>query len=49
MQDNEDLALIQRVFTDEMMAALFSRLGPYALGRAACVCRQWRFLARVCS
>jgi hypothetical protein len=30
-----------------MMTTIFSRIGPYALGRAACVCRQWRFLARV--
>lgn len=28
------------------MGTIFSKIGPYALGRAACVCRQWRFLAR---
>ena len=47
LQDEESLALIQQAFTDEMMTTIFGRLGPYALGRAACVCRQWRFLARV--
>lgn len=29
---------------DEIMLLLFQRLGPYALGRCACVCRQWRLL-----
>lgn len=47
LQDEGELALIQQVFTDEMMTTIFGRLGPYALGQAACVCRQWRFLARV--
>jgi hypothetical protein len=46
-QDDESLALIQRVFTDELMGVLLGRLGPYALGRAACVCKQWRYLCRV--
>jgi hypothetical protein len=46
-QDDESLALIQTVFTDGMMGTIFSYLGPYALGPAACVCRQWRFLCRV--
>ncbi|KAI8471805.1 MAG: hypothetical protein J3K34DRAFT_384601 [Monoraphidium minutum] len=46
VQDEDSLALIQRVFTDEMMGTIFGRLGPYTLGRAACVCRCWRYLCR---
>ncbi|GBF87419.1 hypothetical protein Rsub_00130 [Raphidocelis subcapitata] len=46
LEDDGSLALIQRQFTDEMMTTIFSRLGPYAMGRAACVCRQWRYLAK---
>lgn len=37
-----ELALIQSALPDEMMAIVFSKLGPYDLGRAGCVCRQWR-------
>lgn len=42
-----DLALIQRVFTDEVMHTILSYLGPYTLGRIACVCQQWRQFAEV--
>ncbi|WIA19484.1 hypothetical protein OEZ85_004096 [Tetradesmus obliquus] len=42
--NEEDLAPIQRLLTDELMTIIFSRLGPYTLGQAACVCRQWRSL-----
>jgi len=38
----EDLALIQRLFPDELVFNIFSRLGPYNLGKAACVCKQWQ-------
>jgi hypothetical protein len=43
----EDLAPIQRLLTDELMTIIFSHLGPYTLGQAACVCRQWRYLTDV--
>lgn len=43
----EDLALIQRVLQDELMFNIFARLGPYVLGKAACVCKQWRAFAEV--
>ena len=46
-QDDAELAPIQRAFTDEMMATIFARLGPYGMGVAACACRQWRYIARV--
>jgi len=26
---------------------MFSYLGPYTLGKAACVCKQWQHLAQV--
>jgi hypothetical protein len=39
--------LIQRVFTDELMHTILSYLGPYTLGRIACVCQQWRQFAEV--
>jgi hypothetical protein len=42
-----DLALIQRVFTDEVMHTILSYLGPYTLGHIACVCQQWRQFAEV--
>lgn len=42
-----DLAPIQRVFPEEMMNTIFSYLGPYDLGRAACVCKQWRHFSEV--
>eukprot|EP00878_Enallax_costatus_P024541 GHUV01026194.1.p1 GENE.GHUV01026194.1~~GHUV01026194.1.p1 ORF type:complete len:277 (+),score=60.16 GHUV01026194.1:176-1006(+) len=43
--EEADLAPIQRLFPEEMMNTIFSYLGPYELGRAACVCRQWRHLS----
>lgn len=42
-----ELGLIQRVFTDELMHTILSHLGPYSLGRIACVCQQWRQFAEV--
>ncbi|EFJ48339.1 hypothetical protein VOLCADRAFT_81203 [Volvox carteri f. nagariensis] len=37
-----ELALIQRTIPQELMVIIFSFLEPYALGKAALVCRQWR-------
>jgi hypothetical protein len=42
-----ELGLIQRVLTDELMHTILSHLGPYSLGRVACVCQQWRQFAEV--
>eukprot|EP00879_Flechtneria_rotunda_P006559 GHRR01006892.1.p1 GENE.GHRR01006892.1~~GHRR01006892.1.p1 ORF type:complete len:222 (+),score=44.07 GHRR01006892.1:225-890(+) len=42
--DEADLAPIQRVFPEELMNIVFSYLSPYNLGRAACVCKQWKHL-----
>lgn len=42
-----DLAPIQRLFPDELMYQMFNKLGPYTLGKAGCVCRQWRIYAEV--
>ncbi|KAF6259857.1 hypothetical protein COO60DRAFT_1622002 [Scenedesmus sp. NREL 46B-D3] len=42
--DEEILAPIQRLLTDELMTIIFSHLGPYTLGQTACVCRHWRYL-----
>lgn len=41
------LALIQRLVPEEMMHLVLSYLGPYTLGRVACVCQQWRQFAEV--
>ena len=46
-QDESELALVQSMLSDELMTSIFARIGPYSLGRAACACRQWRFLCRV--
>jgi hypothetical protein len=42
-----ELAPIQLKLPEEMMLFVFSRLGPYMVGRAACVCQQWRTYAEV--
>lgn len=44
-EEQAELALIQRVFPEELLTTIFSFLGAYTLGRAACVCQQWRQLA----
>ncbi|GMH33818.1 hypothetical protein BSKO_01652 [Bryopsis sp. KO-2023] len=43
-EDSGELGLIQTLIPDELMLAIFVRLDPHAVGRASCVCRQWRIL-----
>eukprot|EP00262_Sarcandra_glabra_P006980 TRINITY_DN19549_c0_g1_i1.p1 TRINITY_DN19549_c0_g1~~TRINITY_DN19549_c0_g1_i1.p1 ORF type:complete len:328 (+),score=34.80 TRINITY_DN19549_c0_g1_i1:168-1151(+) len=42
-----DPALIHRCLPDELFYEVFARLDPYSLGRAACVCRKWRYTIRI--
>ncbi|KAI0494447.1 hypothetical protein KFK09_024585 [Dendrobium nobile] len=42
----DDPALIHRCLPDELLFEVFSRMSPYSLGRAACVCRKWRYTIR---
>ncbi|WMV54165.1 hypothetical protein MTR67_047550 [Solanum verrucosum] len=41
-----DPALIHRVLPDELLFEILSKTTPYTLGRAACVCRKWRYTIR---
>lgn len=41
-----DPALIHRCLPDELLFEIFSKMSPYTLGRAACVCRKWRYTIR---
>ncbi|OVA07286.1 F-box domain [Macleaya cordata] len=41
-----DPALIHRCLPDELLHEIFARMTPYSLGRAACVCRKWRYTIR---
>nr|CAD1824568.1 unnamed protein product [Ananas comosus var. bracteatus] len=41
-----DPALIHRCLPDELLFEVFTRMCPYTLGRAACVCRKWRYTIR---
>lgn len=41
-----DPALIHRSLPDELLFEVFSRMTPYNLGRASCVCRKWRYTIR---
>ncbi|EEF48332.1 protein with unknown function [Ricinus communis] len=41
-----DSALIHRSLPDELLLEVFLRMNPYDLGRAACVCRKWRYTLR---
>ncbi|KAK6132304.1 hypothetical protein DH2020_033928 [Rehmannia glutinosa] len=41
-----DTALIHRTLPDELLLEIFSKMTPYTLGRAACVCRKWRYTIR---
>ncbi|KAJ8615323.1 hypothetical protein MRB53_034695 [Persea americana] len=41
-----DPALIHRCLPDELLYEVFTRMTPYSLGRAACVCRKWRYTIR---
>ncbi|XP_047943290.1 F-box protein 7 [Salvia hispanica] len=41
-----DTALLHRSLPDELLFEIFSKMSPYTLGRAACVCRKWRYTIR---
>ncbi|KAL0326169.1 UNVERIFIED_CONTAM: F-box protein 7 [Sesamum radiatum] len=41
-----DTALIHRSLPDELLFEIFSKMTPYTLGRATCVCRKWRYTIR---
>ncbi|KAL2513159.1 F-box protein 7 [Abeliophyllum distichum] len=41
-----DEALIHRSLPDELLFEIFSRMTPYTLGRASCVCRKWKYTIR---
>ncbi|XP_026455289.1 F-box protein 7-like [Papaver somniferum] len=41
-----DPALIHRSLPDELLHEVFARMTSYSLGRAACVCRKWRYTIR---
>ncbi|KAG9135121.1 hypothetical protein Leryth_011612 [Lithospermum erythrorhizon] len=41
-----DNALIHLSLPDELLFEIFSRMTPYTLGKAACVCRKWRYTIR---
>ncbi|XP_073003281.1 F-box protein 7 [Typha latifolia] len=41
-----DPALIHHCLPDELLFEVFTRMNPYTLGRAACVCRKWRYTIR---
>ncbi|CAH9064266.1 unnamed protein product [Cuscuta epithymum] len=41
-----DNALIHRSLPDELLFEIFSRMNPYTLGKAACVCRKWWYTIR---
>ncbi|KAJ7539782.1 hypothetical protein O6H91_11G108600 [Diphasiastrum complanatum] len=38
-----DSSLLHRTLPDELLFEVFIRMTPYTLGRAACVCRKWRY------
>ncbi|XP_075484914.1 F-box protein 7-like isoform X2 [Primulina tabacum] len=42
-----DPALIHMRLPDELLLEIFSRMTPYTLGRATCVCRKWRYTIRI--
>ncbi|KAG0448497.1 hypothetical protein HPP92_027807 [Vanilla planifolia] len=42
----DDPSLIHHCLPDELLFEVFSRMSPYSLGRAACVCRKWRYTVR---
>ncbi|KAG2708960.1 hypothetical protein I3760_05G217800 [Carya illinoinensis] len=41
-----DPALIHHCLPDELLFEVFARMSPYDLGRAACVCRKWKYTIR---
>eukprot|EP00252_Welwitschia_mirabilis_P014201 TRINITY_DN3126_c0_g1_i3.p1 TRINITY_DN3126_c0_g1~~TRINITY_DN3126_c0_g1_i3.p1 ORF type:complete len:296 (+),score=52.38 TRINITY_DN3126_c0_g1_i3:251-1138(+) len=43
---NSDQSLIHRMLPDELLYEVFACMPPYTLGRAACVCRKWRYAIR---
>lgn len=40
------LALIQQILPEEVMASVLSRVPPHSLAQAACVCSQWSAIAK---
>lgn len=41
-----ETSLLHRTLPDELLHEVFMRMLPYWLGRAACVCRKWRYATR---
>jgi hypothetical protein len=41
-----ETSLLHRTLPDELLHEVFMRMVPYWLGRAACVCRKWRYATR---
>jgi F-box protein 9 len=41
-----DSSLLHCMLPDELLQEVFMHMSPYALGRAACVCRKWRYATR---
>ncbi|GAB2212928.1 hypothetical protein Droror1_Dr00020934 [Drosera rotundifolia] len=41
-----DPAHLHRVVPEELLHEIFARMTPYDLGKAACVCRKWRYTIR---
>ncbi|VAH47824.1 unnamed protein product [Triticum turgidum subsp. durum] len=46
LSSTPDLALIHQCLPDELLIEIFGRMSPYTLGRAACVCRKWKYTTR---
>ncbi|GLJ36845.1 hypothetical protein SUGI_0743820 [Cryptomeria japonica] len=46
-QPFSDPALIHQILPDEILFEVFAHMTPYSLGRAACVCRKWRYAVRI--
>ncbi|BAS89265.1 Os04g0431200 [Oryza sativa Japonica Group] len=46
LSSRPDLALIHQCLPDELLFEIFARMSPYSLGRAACVCRKWKYTVR---
>jgi F-box protein 9 len=41
-----DSALLHRSLPDELLYEIFARMDPYNIGKAACVCRKWKYIIR---
>ncbi|KAF0893812.1 hypothetical protein E2562_029698 [Oryza meyeriana var. granulata] len=46
LSSRPDPALIHQCLPDELLFEIFARMSPYSLGRAACVCRKWKYTVR---